>query len=106
MTEALREHFSVRRKEEQRKLGRVRRFGWRSLLIGLVFFSVTLALVQLMKRYLPAGNLFSVVEGGLEVLAWVALWKPGELLLYDWIPYRRDARLISRLEHAVVECRT
>ena len=106
VTAAVREHFAVRLKEEQKKLARARRLGWRSLVIGLVFLSATIVLVELMKRYLPAGHLLSVVEGGLQVLAWVALWKPGELLLYEWIPFRRDARLFSTLEGAEFEFTT
>ncbi len=35
------------------------------------------------------GEVFSSVSGGLTILAWVALWRPGELLLYDWYPFRR-----------------
>ncbi|MBC7469273.1 MAG: hypothetical protein H7322_08105 [Ramlibacter sp.] len=100
---AVREHFAVRLKQEQTKLGDVRQLGWRTLIIGVVFLTITILLVQLMKRSLPPGNLLTVVEGGLTVLAWVALWKPGELLLYDWIPLRRDARQFSRLEQADIE---
>lgn len=100
--EAIREHFAVRRKEAQKKLGGVRKLGWRTLGIGLVFLSVTIVLVEIMKHSLPAGNLATIVEQGLTVLAWVALWKPGELLLYEWIPFRRDARLFGRLENADV----
>lgn len=103
VTHAVREHFAVRRKEEQKKLGDVRRLGWRTLVIGVVFLVVTIMLVELMKRSHPPGNLLSIVEWGLTVLAWVALWKPGELLLYEWIPFRRDARLFSRLEGADIE---
>ena len=103
VTQAVREHFAVRRKEEQTKLGDVRRLGWRTLIIGVVFLVAIIMLVEIMKRSHPPGNLLSIVEWGLTVLAWVALWKPGELLLYDWIPFRRDARLFSRLEAAHIE---
>lgn len=55
-------------------------------------------IVQLMKRYLPEGNLVSLLTTGLTVFAWVALWRPGELLLYEWYPFKRDARLFRKLE--------
>lgn len=103
VADAVRQHFSYRRARAERKLRRVRQLGWRTMLIGLVFFSVTLMLVQLMKRFLPAGSVFSAVEGGLTILAWVALWRPGELLLYEWHPFRREARLAGRLEHAEIQ---
>lgn len=103
VTEAVHQHFAFRRGEAERKLSRIRQLGWRSLLIGLVFLSVTILLVQIMKRYLPPGNLYSLIEGGLTILAWVALWRPAELLLYDWYPFRRAARLFSRLERAGIQ---
>ena len=34
------------------------------------------------------------------LLAWVALWRPRELLLYDGI---RDAKLLGKLEQQVIE---
>lgn len=58
--------------------------------------------VQLMKRYLPPGNFLSVITEGLTVFAWVALWRPGELLLYDWYPFKRDARLFRKLEQSEI----
>ena len=103
VTEAVHQHFIFRREEAEKELSRVRQMGWRSLLIGLVFLSVTILVVELIKRYLPAGNLSSVAQNGLAILAWVALWRPGELLLYEWYPFRRDGQLFSKLERAEME---
>jgi hypothetical protein len=99
---AIHEHFDARREQAERELGRVRHFGWRSFLIGLLFLGLTLVLVQLVDRLLPAGNFSSLLRNGLIILAWVALWRPGELLLYEWYPHRRDARLFRRLARATV----
>ena len=97
---AFHQHFTFRRVEAEKELDRIRRFGWRSLLIGIVFLGLTILAVEIIKRYLPAGNLSSVIKEGLTILAWVALWRPGELLLYEWYPFKRDARLFSKLERA------
>ena len=48
------------------------------------------------------GNLVSVLVEGLTVFAWVALWRPGELLLYEWYPFKRDARLFRKLEESEI----
>lgn len=100
IVEAVHQHFTFRRVQAEKDFRRTLRFGWRSLLIGLVFLSLALGLVGIVKRYLPSGNLSTVIEIGLAIMAWVALWRPGELLLYEWYPFRRDARLFRRLEHA------
>jgi hypothetical protein len=62
-------------------------------------------IVQLMKRYLPEGNLASVLTAGLTIFAWVALWRPCELLLYEWYPFKRDARLFRKLEESEIRFR-
>lgn len=46
------------------------------------------------------------VDEGLIVLAWIALWRPVELLAYEWIPLARRRRMYDRLAgiRAVVRC--
>lgn len=101
--EAFHEHFAFRRDEARKELRRIRQFGWRSLFIGLLFLSFAIAVVQIARRYLPAGNPSSVLQEGLTILAWVALWRPGELLLYEWYPFKRDANLFDKLAHAEIQ---
>jgi hypothetical protein len=98
--EAFHQHFAVRRGESEKELWRLQRFGWRSLLIALVFLGIMILLVEVIRRFMPAGGLASVLQEGLTILGWVALWRPGELLLYEWYPFKRDAKLFGKLERA------
>ena len=59
-------------------------------------------LVEFIKVYMPAGELSFIIQEGLTILAWIALWRPGELLLYEWYPFSRDARIFRKLEHAQI----
>jgi hypothetical protein len=59
--------------------------------------------VEIIKRYLPAGQLSFIVQERLTILAWVALWRPGELLLYEWYPFKRNAKLFGKLERAEMQ---
>ena len=34
---------------------------------------------------------------GLIILAWLALWRPAEVLAYEWVPLVRKRRLYERL---------
>jgi IS605 OrfB family transposase len=43
------------------------------------------------------------LQEGLTILAWIALWRPGELLLYEWYPFTRDAAVFGKLERAVIQ---
>jgi hypothetical protein len=103
VADAVHQHFTCRRVEAEKELSRTLVWGWRSLLIGLVFLSLVIALAEGIRRFLPPGNFSSVIQIGLSILAWVALWRPGELLLYEWYPFRRDARIFRKLEQAEIE---
>jgi hypothetical protein len=103
VVKAIHEHFNYLRLETEAKLKRMRRFGWRSFAVAIAFLAVAIAIVQLMKRYLPSGTLSSVAIEGLTILAWIALWRPGELLLYERYPFQRDARLYRKLEQCEVQ---
>jgi hypothetical protein len=59
VVEAIHEHFNCLRVETEAKLKRMRRFGWRSFAVAIAFLTVTIAIVQLMKRYLRSGTLSS-----------------------------------------------
>ena len=45
----------------------------------------------------------SVLHESFIIGAWVALWRPLEILLYDWWPILADARLFDRLAAMAVE---
>jgi hypothetical protein len=38
-----------------------------------------------------------LLDQGLIILAWLALWRPAEALIYGWIPFHRNSRLFERL---------
>lgn len=101
--DAFRQHFTFRRDEAEKELSRLRRFGWGSLLVAFIFLGVMVLLVEIIRRYTPAGGLSSLLQAGLTILGWVAFWRPAELLLYEWYPFKRDAKLSGRLERAEVQ---
>lgn len=43
------------------------------------------------------GTLPQLLDEGLIILAWLALWRPAEMLIYGWVPLRRKQRLYERL---------
>jgi hypothetical protein len=84
------EEFLTRRLRENFRLGRV------SLSLGLLVLVFFVALSMLANK-LPAGGVREVLHEGLLIIGWVALWKPVEILLYDWWPIVADRRKIRRL---------
>lgn len=92
LPQAVHEYFAQRSASTRVDLRRLLRLGFWNLLIGISF----VAAANLIGDWLAelAGGVFheSVVIG-----AWVALWRPLEILLYDWWPMLADIRLFDRL---------
>ena len=40
---------------------------------------------------------------GLQIVGWVAMWRPLEIFLYDWWPVRNDRLLMDRLARMKVQ---
>ena len=50
----------------------------------------------ILDRVLP-GGVPRLIDEGLIILAWLALWRPAESLVYGWIGPYRKRRLYERL---------
>jgi hypothetical protein len=74
----------------------VRRLGLRALLWGLVAVIVLDGLVGAIGQAEP-GTIEDAVSTGLQTAAWVVLWFPINLLVYDRWYYRRDQRAYRTL---------
>ena len=51
------------------------------------------------------GSVGAALREGLVISSWVVLWRPVELLVYDWIPVWDERRIMRRLLAAAVEVR-
>lgn len=100
---AIHKHFSYRRKKSQRQLRKVLHLGWRSLFISILFFGLLASLSFAIMKLFPEGGLFVTFRELLIILGWVALWRPADILLFDWRPFSREAKLFRKLEQCKVE---
>ncbi len=66
-----------------------------SLLGGALIFVLSMSARGILQSVL--GVLSPVLDEGFIILAWLALWRPAEALLYEWIPFYRKRRLFERL---------
>ncbi len=100
VAESIRHYFDYRAKMTRRDLQELFREGRVSLVIGLAFLAVTMAL----RSLVPHGEGSSAwFREGLNICGWVGLWKPIDTMLYRWWPLRRQGRLQTRLSKAEVE---
>lgn len=79
-----------RRLREQMRLGRF------ALLGGAAIFLLSMTARGILTRLLPGGAP-RLIDEGLIILAWLALWRPAESLVYGWIEPYRKRRLYERL---------
>ncbi|CAG9933372.1 hypothetical protein [Candidatus Nitrotoga arctica] len=100
---AIHKHFAYLKNKSERKLKQTLQLGWRSLLISIVFLSLLISLATFAAQLLPEGGLSITFREALVILGWVALWRPADLLLYEWRPFKREVNLFSRLEQCKVE---
>lgn len=103
VTDAIHNYFHYREIAARFSLRQVLRLGRSSLLVGLVF----LAICTVLWRFAFTGEALidRILGEGFLIIGWVAMWKPLEILLYDWWPVLRDIRLCARLAHVPVEIR-
>jgi len=94
--EAVRHYFASRAEVKRRELRLLMRRGRTSLFIGLLFLAACFGLSEVTK-WTPLGRWNEFVEMGLQIVGWVAMWRPLEVFLYDWWPVRSDQRLLERL---------
>jgi hypothetical protein len=95
--ESVHEFFQRRAVATRRRLRRLLRRGRISLAIALVFLATVIAVSEWVASLLADDRAAAIVENSLLIGAWVALWRPVEIFLYDWWPIRDEARLYDRL---------
>lgn len=103
-SDAIRHYFAYCREAANRRLRLLLREGRFALGIGLCFLFICIALRQLFFR-MPVSTLGDIAAEGLLILGWVAMWRPMELLLYDWWPVRRLVKTYTQLATIDVELR-
>lgn len=97
LREALRENFRRRAQAERRRLTRLFRDGRISMLIGVGFVAVTILITDALGALVTAQRSATLIQETMVIAAWVALWHPVNIFLYEWWPISAQAKLFDRL---------
>ncbi len=95
ITESIHAHFEYEADLKRRQLSRLFKTGQIFLVMGLLFLFGTLALVHVLPDF--------YLKEGIIILGWVAMWKPLELLLFDWYPLYNKIKLYRKLSKTSVD---
>ena len=92
--------IDLQRLELRRFLKRAQLF----LFVGLMILFICLSLSQ---RLTPQGTsgVMAILREGLVIFGWVSMWKPVELILFDWYPLFEKLRLYKKLAMTEIEIR-
>jgi hypothetical protein len=97
LRESLVENFRRRALAARRRLKRLFRDGRISLLIGVVFVAAAILVSDVIGSLISHQRYATLVQETVVIGAWVALWHPINIFLYEWWPIREEARLFDRL---------
>lgn len=100
--DTIRVYFTHRAEIQHLKLRQLLNVGRISLLIGVAFLAVCIILADLLGKH-GQGPWIDIIQSSLIIGGWVAMWRPIEILLYDWWPLLREKRIFRRLSEAEVE---
>jgi hypothetical protein len=93
---AIHNYFAYREAHERRRLRLLFRDGRIALATGLAFLFCCVLLRELAFSF-GRGAISDIVGEGMLIIGWVAMWRPLEIFLYEWVPRRRRCRILRKL---------
>ena len=99
---AIHNHFTNSAQLKRNEFRQLLRRGRLSLLIGLAVLTTAMLASQLIQDH-GENPLPRLLREGILIGGWVAMWRPLEILLYDWWPVRAERQLHERLRDAEIE---
>ncbi len=102
-SQAIHNYFAYRAEVTARHFSRVLRQGRKALVIGLGFLFCCILAHHAIAAQGQSGLFWSIVEEGILITGWVAMWHPINLFLYEWWPIRHKQRLYEKLAQMEVE---
>jgi hypothetical protein len=97
LRDAIHAYFRGRAGASRRQLRELFQRGRISLMIALTFLAASIAVGDVIAKYLGESRLAEIVREGFLIGGWVAMWRPLEVFLYDWWPIHAEWRLLQRL---------
>ncbi|MDH5301792.1 MAG: hypothetical protein OEW58_10565 [Gammaproteobacteria bacterium] len=94
--DAVHHYFAYRALGSRRQLRSVLQQGRFSLLVGISFLTLCLALRTTLHHF-GEGTLRDLIEEGLLIIGWVSMWRPIQIFLYDWWPVKYRQRIHQHL---------
>jgi len=96
------EYFAYEQELQRKKLKKIIKRGQFFLFLGIIGLLVCLILSEIVLFYDPNTKIGNFISHGFIIAAWVALWRPIELILYDWWPCLDKIKVFRKLKDVSV----
>lgn len=103
--QAIHHYFEYKAQVTERELKHILWQGRVSLIIGLLFLFACISARQLVAG-LGQGTFYEILQEGLLISGWVAMWRPIQTFLYDWWPIRVMGEVYKKLATLDIDIRT
>jgi hypothetical protein len=104
LPDTVRNYFDYRADVAHKEFVYTLRQGRSSLLIGIAFLFLCISMREVVDL-IGQGTMADILEEGLLISGWVAMWRPFEILLYDWWPILRRQRVYEKIRSMPIEVR-
>lgn len=75
------------------------------LVNGIVYAVILITIASLIAAF-SESLLMSKIASGLSLIVWVSLWRPVDMLFYEWRPIMNQVKIRDRLAEIRVRCST
>jgi hypothetical protein len=96
LSASIHNYFAYREENERRRLRLLFHDGRIALITGLAFLFCCILLREIAFSF-GHDAVSDIVAEGLLIIGWVAMWRPLEIFLYEWVPVRRRCRTLAKL---------
>jgi len=69
-----------------------------NIITGLLFLITCLGISKFMIHKIHPESLQYFLKEGLVIVGWISIWRPTEILLFDWWPVKKHIRTYERIK--------
>ncbi|HMH34474.1 MAG TPA: hypothetical protein VK543_15660 [Puia sp.] len=97
---AIRTHFAEKKRLKEMEFEKFKKRGWALLVVSMVVMMVFKGVESLLKS--NGLEMQSTLNNGMDIFSWVILWRPIDVLIFNWNPYLKEICLLDKLKNAEV----
>jgi len=97
---AIRTHFSEKKVLKEIEFEKFKKRGWALLLVSMVVMMVCKGVESLLNS--KGIQIHGTINNGMDIFSWVILWRPIDVLIFNWNPYLKEICLLDKLKTAEV----